>query len=328
VPILSRRNDRFGIARTGQEAVMRARLLFAAALFALLAPAAHAGPVYLALGDSSAFGETDRTRNPSNGDRGYVAPFADFLGVARYPTRPTVVNLGINGETTVSWSDGPRGRVSSDGIFLNSNYARFAPDYPTQQERFRQVVADAKARGDRIGTVTVQLGANDPFLVVARPDFFGLDPSVQMALIGGQLGTLRQNYAAILSEVRGALPDAELYVMGYHNPYGGRPDHPLAPLADPVVQAVNGIAAEIAPQFGGTHVSFYDVIKGREKELTLIERDDELNNVHLNEAGYAVAGAELVRVASANTPEPGTLLLCAVGVLGVGGYRGLRRAAR
>ena len=29
-------------------------------------------PIYLALGDSSAFGEINRTKNPSNGDRGYV----------------------------------------------------------------------------------------------------------------------------------------------------------------------------------------------------------------------------------------------------------------
>lgn len=31
---------------------------------------ATAGPIYVAIGDSSAFGETDRTRNPSNGTAG------------------------------------------------------------------------------------------------------------------------------------------------------------------------------------------------------------------------------------------------------------------
>ena len=52
-----------------------------------------------------------------------------------------------------------------------------------------------------------------------------------------------------------------------------------------------------------------------------------MNNVHLNEAGYAVAGAELIRVAStANTPEPATVTLIAVGLLGAVGCRGVRRA--
>jgi lysophospholipase L1-like esterase len=305
---------------------MRFRTLAAVVLTLALPALAPAGPIYLALGDSSAFGETDRTKNPSNGDRGYVAPFADYLGTSRYPARPTVINLALDGETSKSYSTGLADRVSPDGIFHNTNYAQSAPNYPTQQERFRQVVAAAKANGDRIGTVTVQLGANDLFSVAGRPDFLGLDPAVQMQLVMGSFAQLQQNYAAILAEVRSELPDADLYVMGYHNPYGGRPDHPLAPLSVPAVQGVNQVAAGMADAFGGTFVSFYDVILGREKELTLIERDDEVNNVHLNEAGYAVAGAELVRVAStANTPEPGTLALAAFGLVGAVGMRGFRR---
>jgi hypothetical protein len=51
-----------------------------------------------------------------------------------------------------------------------------------------------------------------------------------------------------------------------------------------------------------------------------------VNNVHLNDAGYAAAGAELIRVASAaNTPEPATITMVAVGLLGAVGYRGARR---
>jgi hypothetical protein len=137
---------------------------------------------------------------------------------------------------------------------------------------------------------------------------------------------LAQNYAAILGEVRTALPDAELYVLGYHNPYAGAPEHPLAPLSAPAVQGVNQVAEALAAQFGGTYASFYNIILGRERELSLIARDDEVNNVHLNDAGYAAAGAELIRVASTNnTPELATLTMCAVGLLGAVGYRGVRR---
>jgi len=102
---------------------------FAVFALAVFGSAANADPIYLALGDSSAFGETNRTQNPSNGDRGYVRPFADYLGSV-YGTRPTVVNLAINGETSGSYFAGS-GRVSSDGQGFNTNYNSVLSDpYP------------------------------------------------------------------------------------------------------------------------------------------------------------------------------------------------------
>src|SRR4051794_36939668 len=185
---------------------MRLRPLFAVLAVLAFANSAPAGPIYLALGDSSAFGETDRTHNPSNGDRGYVAPFADYLGAARFAARPTVINLALDGETSKSFSTGLADRVSPDGIFHNNNYAGFAPNYPTQQERFRQVVAEAAAHGDRIGAVTVQLGANDLFAAAGDPRFTALDRATQAAVVAAKIGEFQQNYAGILSEIRHALP--------------------------------------------------------------------------------------------------------------------------
>src|SRR6188768_4089476 len=103
------------------------RRLFALALalagFAAVPGRAAADNIYLAVGDSSAFGETNRTQNPSNGDRGYVAPFADFLAGQNGGVRPTVINTAINGETTTSFFSGlVSDRDSLDGIFLNSRY--------------------------------------------------------------------------------------------------------------------------------------------------------------------------------------------------------------
>ena len=55
---------------------------------------------YIALGDSLAFGEYRFLDNPSNGDhRGYVGPYADYLASV-YGSRPTVFNLGVDGETS------------------------------------------------------------------------------------------------------------------------------------------------------------------------------------------------------------------------------------
>ena len=51
---------------------------------------------YIAIGDSMAFGETDFTHNPSNGDRGYVGGYADYLGTQNGGVRPTVIDLGVD----------------------------------------------------------------------------------------------------------------------------------------------------------------------------------------------------------------------------------------
>ena len=67
---------------------------------------AAAAPVYVGLGDSITFGETDLSYVPSYGDRGYVGKFADTLASRNGGTRPTVFNLAIDGETAASFMSG------------------------------------------------------------------------------------------------------------------------------------------------------------------------------------------------------------------------------
>jgi hypothetical protein len=60
---------------------------------------ASAESIYMALGDSIAFGQTD-VIPISTGDQGYVRPFADHLASINGGVRPRVVNLAIPGEKT------------------------------------------------------------------------------------------------------------------------------------------------------------------------------------------------------------------------------------
>jgi hypothetical protein len=98
---------------------------------------------YLSLGDSLAFGETDSMNppslapysDPSDGKRGFVAMYADYLG-SRYGTRPDVINLSVDGEATTSFTTGV-GRVPPGAGFtdaeiaeLNLHYTGLTP--PTQ----------------------------------------------------------------------------------------------------------------------------------------------------------------------------------------------------
>ena len=289
---------------------------FCFALLSLVAcgPVALADPIYLALGDSSAFGETNRTQNPSDGDRGYVRPFADYLGSV-YGTRPTVVNFAINGETSGSYFNGT-GRVSSDGQSLNTNYSSVPtnpyPQYQRLQDSFSNPATNAEVRA-----VSVQLGANNLDATASSPGFLALPPDQQQLLILATLGAFQNDYVDILGDLAVRFPNATLYALGYHNPYNGDPTHPFYPLADPAVQGLNQVVAGVAPVFGATYIDVYGAVHPNEASLTLIGTfpTDPVNYVHLNDAGYAAVGDQFIRAAGGPTsvPAPASLLLFGLG---------------
>src|SRR5262249_13563379 len=103
---------------------------------------------YLAIGDSMAFGETDFTHNPSNGDRGYVGGYADWLGTRNGGVRPNVINLGVDGETTTTFfNGGPQGDGTLSGQpapQLNTNYT---DPSQTQNSLMLAKIAAEKAQG-------------------------------------------------------------------------------------------------------------------------------------------------------------------------------------
>ncbi len=281
----------------------------------------RADTIYLAVGDSSAFGETDRTRNPSNGDRGYVAPFADFLG-SRLGTRPTVINTALNGETTLSYSTGSLSdRASLDGILLNSNYAPFAPNFPSQLEFVRSAIQTAATQGNSIDYVTLQLGANDLSNAAEAPGFLNLTPAEQVQVVSQTIQTAGNQYAGILGELRQSLPNAQIYVIGYHNPYGGSPNNPFFTLAAPAVEGLNATIEGVGSLFGATYVDFYNPVLGRENELTLANLfpQDLVNYVHLNDAGYRVVSAQLIATADPTVtnavPGPSSAILLGLGTI-------------
>lgn len=72
----------------------RWRQLALGAVVAAVTPAV-AAPVYIAVGDSIAFGEIDLSDRQSLGDRSFVGLYADALAVRGI--RPMVVNLAIDG---------------------------------------------------------------------------------------------------------------------------------------------------------------------------------------------------------------------------------------
>ena len=273
------------------------RLAVLAAALGVLPGRAAAENIYLALGDSSAFGET-----------------------------------------TVSFKSGLEAdRVSTDNaVSFNTNYAQ---PYPSQLRLMQQTIAAQRALGNAIPVVTVQLGANDLFAAATQPGFLTGTPAEQQALLVAALlgpGGFAERYAAILADLRARLPGADVYAIGYHNPYPGAPADSLSSVfAGPSVggvQFLNAVIADVGAQFGAKYVDFYTPLVGREAELTHIAirlpngEYDYVNDVHLTAAGYQIEAQQLIGAAQPVPAPPAALLAC-VGAALLGAGRLVRRAA-
>ena len=269
---------------------------------------------YIALGDSVAFGETDFTKNPSYGDRGYVARYADGLAASNGGVRPDVVNLGVDGETTTSFFGG--GQVLAP---QNLNY----PSASTSQNTMLAAkISDEHAAGNAIGAVTVSLGANDLFALAAGPNFFSMSPAQQQMAILGSMSTVQNNYTALLTELKGIAPEAAITLVGYYNPYPATPDQPFAPVAGPAIQLLNAVIAGQAAAFGVKYADTYGAFQGKEGEFTYITAPPAGTNVHPNDAGY-----DAIAKAINPVPEPAAVALLGLFGLGLIG-RSVRRRRR
>jgi lysophospholipase L1-like esterase len=305
-----------------------ARLRACAAVALLLAarPAIADHATYLALGDSLAFGETDFMHNPSNGDRGYVAPFADQLARFNGGVRPDVINLAVDGETTTTFlNGGPQGTGPSPGMpayQLNTNY----PKPPVSQDNLMiSTVASELAAGHTIKTVSLQLGANDLFVLAGTPGFFNQSPAQQQAEVMATLQTVAHNDAVILGQLKALLPDARVVLLGYYDPFAPFRNQPsagalydFAQATAGAIPALNQVIRSEALAYGpnATYIDIYHDFVENELTDTYIAT----GNVHPNAAGYQLIAGQLKTV-----PEPTSLALLGLGGLGAFGL-GRRRA--
>src|SRR5204863_6510714 len=122
------------------------------------------------------------------------------------------------GETSTGFFTGvsPLGLPPHDVLAsFNLNYQ--ADPAQSQNSLMLSKIASEAAAGHVITHVSFALGANDllPFELL-HPDFFTLPPDQQKSLIDAFAATLTANYVAALSEIRAALPNADLLLLNYY----------------------------------------------------------------------------------------------------------------
>lgn len=299
-----------------------------------------ADSILYGLGDSITFGEDDLVYEPSDGDRGYVGRFADFLA-AQDGDRPEVRNFAIDGETASSFVTGTGrtppvvGRTDDILALQNTNYD--PGNILTQSEQFSRSVAAELAAGNDVAAVTVTLGFNELAALASLP------PAEALAQIPATLAAYQASVRGVLAQVRGLVPDAPLFLLGYFNPFPGDPgDNPAEPIFSAAGDDLNAIIASLADEFGASFVDVAPAFVGNEAEFTFIDEQpagfvltegpfgglEPIGNVHPNAAGYdAIAAALIAEAAPAPVPLPATLPLYLAAVAGAGLMLHRRRLA-
>lgn len=172
------------------------------------------------------------------------------------------------------------------------------------------------------------MGFNDVAALASTPN-----PLQQLP---ATLAEYRSNYSGVLAQVRQQLPDADLFVLNYFNPFPANPTSPAAPIFATGGPQLNSIIRDLAAEYGGFYVDTATPFVGNEAAYTFIDEQpagfiapdpfggvEPIGNVHPNATGYqAIAG----QVKAVPEPSSGLATLVAGGAFMLGAI--WRRRAR
>lgn len=261
-------------------------ILVLAALVPASAPASAAGgPIfsppkqyYLSLGDSIAYGyqqaRLDALRKSGN------VTASGFIGVSDYFAQMlaaidpgvTLVNYSCVGETSASFSA------------TCPNATSLPRHDPYTGSQLDAALTFLKDHPGQVGTITLDLGANDAKTLVARCG--GVQNSqCLLTHFPAQLLTLQKHLNAILSALRAAAPTAEIIVLQIYNPFAV-----INPATNLFVQAANKVIALDAIMHralvANAFRAFNETGKQPQQLCALTGYCTSLRDIHPSDAGY------------------------------------------
>jgi lysophospholipase L1-like esterase len=270
------------VRRRGSGAVRRWLAAGALTLGALLAtPTANATPppkhnppksIYLALGDSSAFGfqlakflQNLPAADPAAFNTGYVDQFARYLRAIK--PRTETVNLSCVDETTDS--------------LLGLEPCSYHPPFPLHTEydgsQIDAALGVLRAHRGQVSPITINIGGAD----LGR---------------GRSLEHIQANLSRILAHLREAAPYTEIIVLGYYNPFVV-----TVPGSDALARDFNAHLAQAAAEHRAEFVDPLPVFNPPVDEIPTICRltlmCTPLQDTHASDAGYRTL-ADLLLAAS------------------------------
>jgi lysophospholipase L1-like esterase len=237
-------------------------------------PPKHNPPksIYLALGDSGAFGfqlakflENLPAEDPAAFNTGYVDRFARDLRAIK--PRIQTINLSCNDETTDSFL----------GLEPCTYHALFPLHTGYSGPQGDAALGVLRAHPGQVSPITISIGGAD----LGR---------------GRSLDHIQANLSRILGRLREAAPYSEIIVVGYHNPFVV-----TVPGSDPLARDFNAHLAAAAAENRALFVNPLPVFNPPVDEIATICRltgmCTPLQDTHLSDAGYQLL-ADLVLAAS------------------------------
>ncbi len=237
-------------------------------------------PVYLALGDSVAFGWHDGIADPWNPH--WFVGYANYL--AELIELP-LVNAACPSEASGSFLDAVQ---PDDGCrAFKASYPLHVEYDSTQLEYARSFVA----AHPRLRLVTLQLGANDLQLMAKA---CAMDPACIASSVQGRMTALVGNVVAIVSSLRAAGYRGQVLVIDYYAP---NTDPTYSMLIGALDQALALAVAAAGGLPGGGPVALVDVQEAFAAEAAEVGGDpcatglinrlpDGTCEIHPSEAGY------------------------------------------
>lgn len=202
---------------------------------------------YVALGDSLAAGQTSFKQNDvAQFDKGYVDYIASYLQ-QRYTV--DLVNYGVSGYTTTDLVTD----ITND---------------PQQIQSIKQ--ADV---------ITLNAGANDLLKGAFNPATLQVD----VTKVPSILQTIAQNMVTILTTIKNANPDADIYVMGYFNAFPYLSETSVYPSLLQAMSLLNGTLAQSSQMANVTFINPFEEMEQNIKAYLPNPKD-----IHPNLEGYQV----------------------------------------
>jgi lysophospholipase L1-like esterase len=208
---------------------------------------------------------------------------------------------------------------------------------------FANTVAAQTAAGNTISTITITLGFNELAALAPMGKLTPgapLTPAVQAAIarIPATLATYKTNYTNVLTQVRTLAPNADLFLLGYFDPFPADPTSPAGPIFAAGGTALNNTMQGLAAEFGAHYVDTFAPFVGHEAQYTFEGQLPTgatipdpfggplpIGDVHPNALGYSVIAGQVA--AASTVPEPSAWAVLAAG-LGVMGMLLRRRSAK
>jgi len=238
---------------------------------------------YLALGDSLAAGFQPGLGDDKTG--GYVGHVE--TAITQTSPKTTLVNLSCSGETSDTLVDGGTHCTYAAGSQLAA------------------ALAFLHAHGQMTRQITIDIGANDVQRCVRQG-------AIDLPCVQAGLAAVATDLPTTLAALSAAAPNAQILVLNYYNPFlaaflTGPSGQALAALSSILQAQLNGIIANAAAEDGATLVDIATAFHSTDTTpvtvpglgtiptnvatICALTWMCTLQNIHANDAGYAVMGA-------------------------------------